>query len=360
MREKDIVRNTIKFNKPKEIPVLMWIDLIRYEMKSRLLREKAYRVIKDRFDKHIIQLMPDGEEIPLCSMEWPKTNEGWRDLMRDWIFGSVWPCGGFVFKKGRLAWAPLENNFTVKAIEKIEFPNPTDPFYLSRAKKRIKDNRDKYLLGFVWYTLFEKMHFLSGFENVFVGPILYKNEFFKLQSKIMDYNLKLIKHWGKLGIDGIFMSDDWGSQTSLLISPQQWREIYKPCYKELFKEIHKGGMDAWLHTCGYSLPIIEDLIDIGLDVINPIQPQANNIEELAEKFGGKICFCGGIDIQKTTVTGSPKDVEREIKNLFDKFGKKFGGGFIPAPCNTILEDTSPENIKAIYDAVDKINVKLPW
>jgi len=357
MNKKEIVKATIEFGKPDEIPILMWIDGLRLEIKSRSYRKEVWNVVKDRFAEHIRQLTPDGEENQCCTLDWPTTDEGWRDQIVGWKYGTVWPVGGFVFRKWRPVYSPLEHDFDV---DKLELPDPNHPLYLSKAEKIIRKNQDKYLLGYVWFTLFEKMHLIAGFENILLGPSQNRDEFLKLRDKIMDFDLKAIKRWLNLGVDGIFMSDDWGTQDQLIIPPDEWREYYKPCYKELFSEIHKGGAHAWLHSCGHVIPIIEDLIEIGLDVLHPIQPNANDLDEIAEKFGGRICFCGGIDIQRTLPYGNPQDVEEEIFHLFDIFGKKFQGGFIPGPSNTIIEDTPVENIRAIYSAVDKINAQLPW
>ena len=356
MTIKEIVKNTIECKKPSELPVLMWVDGIRYEMKSRKLRIEVEKILKKNAFKHIIQVMPDIEEITGMTLDWPKTDTVWRDNIYARKYGAVWQNGGMVFKKFTPIYMPLENDFSLDKINQLELPDPTDPLYLSRAKERIKRNRDKYLLGYIIFTLFEKMHLIAGFSNILEGPYNNKKEFLALRDKIMEFNLKEVDVWKDAGVDGIFIADDWGSQDSLIISLKHWREYYKPCYIELIKKIHHLGMHVWLHSCGHIMPIIEDLIEMGLDVLNPIQPQANNIKEIGKRYHGEICFSGGLDIQQTLVKGSPEDIEKEVIYNFKCLSEDFGGGYIPAPANTILEDTIPENIQAIYDAVNKVNM----
>jgi hypothetical protein len=357
MKPKDVVKATIKFEKPPELPILWWIDGLRLEMRSRKQREAVWDIVKDRYGDHILQLCPDFEELQCCTLDWPKSDKEWRDQLVAFECGGIWPAGGWVFKKLKPMWGPLEKDLDP---DLFDFPDPEDPFYLSKAEKVMEKNRDKYLVGYVWFTLFERMHLMSGFEQILLAPVKQRDAFLRLRDKVMEFNRKGIKRWLDLGIDAVFISDDWGTQDQLLIPVEQWRELYKPCYKEMFDQIHKGGADTWFHTCGCVTPIVEDLIEIGLDVLHPIQAHANDPKELGDKFGGRICFCGGIDAQDTLVYGSPKDVEDHMFQLFDHLCKRFNGGWIPGPMTTIIEDVPVENVKAIYDGLDKLNTNLPW
>ncbi len=357
MDGKRIVKDTIEFKNPEKIPVLMWIDGIRLEMKSRRYRQAVWEVTKGRYSEHLLQLAPDGEENQSVTLDWPRTDVEWRDAIYGWKFGHVMPAGGYVFKQLSPVYSPLAGEFNP---DRVELPDPAHPLYLHRAEEIMESHRDRYLVGLVWLTLFEKMHLISGFDNVFMGPYLFRDRFLKLQDKIMEFNFASVRRWLDAGVDAVFFSDDWGSGNRLMISPEQWRELYKPRYQALIDEVHRGGAHAWFHSCGHILPIVEDLIEIGLDVLHPIQPSANDFRALKERFGGRICFAGGIDVQETLPKGSPDDVNREVATLFDLFARDYGGGLIPGPANTIIDDTPVENIRAIFDAVDRINASLPW
>jgi uroporphyrinogen-III decarboxylase len=357
MKPKDIVKADIEFGKPPELPILWWIDGLRLEMRSRAHRQQVWDIVKNRYNQHIVQMCPDIEELQCCTLDWPKNDQEWRNQMIGWEFGGVWPVGGFTLRKFKPVYGPLEHDLDA---DLIDFPKPEDPLYLSKAEKQVKEHADKYLVGYVWFTVFEKMHLMAGLKNILLAPKKQKDRFLRLRDKIMDFNRRAVKRWLDLGVDAIFISDDWGTQDQLLIPLEQWREFYKPCYKEIIDQSHAGGAHVWLHSCGHVIPIVEDLIEIGLDVLHPIQAHANDPKELADKFGGRICFCGGIDAQDTLINKGPVEVEKEVIFLFDTLCKPFQGGYIPGPMTTIIEDVPVENVRAIYTALDKVNAQLPW
>ena len=141
MTGKQVVMETINCNKPQELPVLMWVDGIRYEIKSKKLRIAVEKILKKNAFKHIIQLCQDKEEVVSVTLEWPDSNIGWRDWLYAHKFGAVWSMGGTVFKDGMPIWSPLENNFTINRINKLEFPDPGDHLYLNKAKRKIEKNQ---------------------------------------------------------------------------------------------------------------------------------------------------------------------------------------------------------------------------
>ena len=102
---------------------------------------------------------------------------------------------------------------------------------------------------------------------------------------------------------------------------------YKPAYKAMFQKVRDGKAHVWMHLCGNISEILPDLVDIGLNVLNPVQPQALDVHALARDFGGRICFNGGIDVQGTMVRGKPEEVKREVHTMVDMFGR-FNGGYI--------------------------------
>gem|GEM_PF-2841421 len=110
-----------------------------------------------------------------------------------------------------------------------------------------------------------------------------------------------------------------------------------------------GGAHVWMHLCGNVTAILPDLIDIGLNVLNPVQPQAMDVRELAREFGGKVCFNGGVDVQGTLVRGTPEDVRREVHKLVSLFGK-FNGGYIGGTSHGVMPETPLDNVIAMYEA----------
>lgn len=156
--------------------------------------------------------------------------------------------------------------------------------------------------------------------------------------------------------EGVFCGDDFGSQTGLLMSPAMWRKYIKPRYRLLIDSIKKHGLVYVHHTCGGVRPIIKDLIELGVDVLNPIQPLAAGMDpaELGEEFGRDLCFYGGIDEQHTLPYGSPEDVRRETRQRIETLGKY--GGYIVSPSHAFQPDTPLENILAVYEEVNAVRL----
>jgi uroporphyrinogen decarboxylase len=151
------------------------------------------------------------------------------------------------------------------------------------------------------------------------------------------------------------IADDYGTQRGLMMSPQMWRVFFAPHLETLADMAHNEGIKVFLHCCGSSREIIPDLIALGIDILNPIQPQAKGMDprDLKAHFGNRLCFHGGIDTQKTLPFGSVNDVKEEVIDRLTIFGKE--GGYILAPVHTIEPDVPLENILALYEAAKKFN-----
>jgi len=214
--------------------------------------------------------------------------------------------------------------------------------------KRIKDNSDKYILVTIYGSHFEKAYFSRGIEN-FLADMAGAPEFArKLLNTIVDKNMVMLDNFLTMEeIDGVLLGSDWGSQQSLLMSPTVWEEMIRPGEQKEYDIIHACGKDVWVHSCGNIESIIPSLIEMGLDVLNPVQPEAMDIAMLKKEFGDKLTFWGGLSTQKTLPFGSPEDVKREARELRDLMGAS--GGFIFSPAQAIQEDVPKENFLALLE-----------
>jgi uroporphyrinogen decarboxylase len=118
---------------------------------------------------------------------------------------------------------------------------------------------------------------------------------------------------------------------------------------KMFRKIRDSGVHVWMHLCGNIRDILPDLVEIGLNVLNPIQPKAMDIKEIAGTFGGKVYFDGGVDVQGTLVEGTPAEVKQEVYMLVDRLGR-FNGGYIGKTSHTIMPETPLDNVIAMYEA----------
>ena len=154
------------------------------------------------------------------------------------------------------------------------------------------------------------------------------------------------------GIDGILLGSDWGSQNDLLMSPSCWREMIAPGEKLEYDLVHRAGLDVWLHSCGDIRKILPDITQMGVDALNPVQPECMDIYELKEKYGNAITFWGGISTQRTLPYGTPEEVAEETRKVTAALSKN--GGYIIAPSQEIQSDVPFENLCALIDTAAKL------
>ncbi|MBA7651944.1 hypothetical protein ES703_59773 [subsurface metagenome] len=241
-----------------------------------------------------------------------------------------------------------------------KFPEPTDKL-LSVIKERGQIEKDNYfLLSLQDFTLFERSWCLRGYENVLMDLYYREKEINYILDGITDFNIEISKKIVKLDIvDGLRTGDDFGTQRGMVMSPEMWRKFFKKRYKKMWEVYKDKNLPVIHHSCGNIVEIIPDLIEIGLDVLTPIQPEAMNPEELSKKFGKELSFLGGISTQNTLPFRLPQDVRNEVINRIKVLGKN--NGYIISPSHEVTSDCKDENfimlIKTIEDyKKGKINI----
>ncbi|MBE6541321.1 MAG: uroporphyrinogen decarboxylase [Ruminococcaceae bacterium] len=217
----------------------------------------------------------------------------------------------------------------------------------------LKENTDAYVLVTIWGSHFEKAYFARGIEN-FLADMAGDPEYAQsLLDMIIRKNLVMLENIVHTpGIDGILLGSDWGSQKDLLMSPESWREMIAPGEQREYDLIHEAGLDVWVHSCGDIRKILPDLTEMGVDVLNPIQPECMDIYELKDKYGDKITFWGGISTQRTLPNGTPEEVALETEKITSYLSKD--GGYIISPSQEIQADVPFENLCAMIDTAMKL------
>ena len=248
--------------------------------------------------------------------------------------------------------SPLSETDDIEIIKK--HPVPTLDLWDFEAYREVLK---KYQGFFIWLNMngcFDLARFTRGTEKFFMDlayePIKADILMDKVNDMAIDFFNKCMEEIGDL-VDGVYLGDDWGTQQGLAISPDMWRKYIKPRYKKLVSLIKSKGLKYCHHTCGGVYPIIRDMIDLGFDVLNPIQPLARDMEagRLSREFGTDISFYGGIDEQQTLPQGTVEDVKNEVFRMMKTLGKY--GGYIVAPSHAFQPDTPIENVLAVYEAV---------
>lgn len=274
--------------------------------------------LKERIGDRSALEYADNDVIEISAPWW-----GWRDLGPDWRQADLPTSRSSVSGRG----------------------NYKDLF---EGLTRLRDNTDKYLLVMIYGSHFEKANFARGIEN-FLADMAGEPEFAKsLLSRIIDRNMVMLENiLGAREIDGVLLGSDWGTQLDLIMSPDTWQEMIRPGEQREYDLIHSYGKDVWVHSCGNVQKVIPSLIDMGLDVLNPVQPEAMDLATLKKEYGDKLTFWGGISTQQALPFGTPEEVKQETRRVRDLMSQ--GGGYILGPAQQIQGDVPADNIVALIE-----------
>ena len=327
MTKRENVRAAIGHRQPERMPYLINLTLEGHKIYDRRLIERYAdaKILKDLKYGRINEMEAASLAIGNCVHSFSPPWWNWRDVPAEY----------------RLSHEPpyyLPNTVGVGNYE---------AFF--EHLNYISENYDAYILISIYGCHFEKAQACRGFEN-FMADIGGEPGYVKkLLKKIIDKNLVMIDNIAASPeIDGILLGSDWGSQASLLMSLDDWDDLIAPGEQAEFDLIKEHGKDVWIHSCGNIAPLLPRLVDMGMQVLNPVQPECMDIFELKDRFGGDITFWGGISTQRTLPYGTPDDVRRETETLIARLGK--GGGLITAPSQEIQVDVPFENLIALIEA----------
>lgn len=254
---------------------------------------------------------------------------------------------------------PLSECESVEDLEKYDFPDPLAIGRWDFAEESVNKYKNDYgIIGDLEACIFELAWNLVGMEK-FMMDLATEEEYIDvLLDKITDFSttcgLKMIE----LGADMIWTGDDLGTQAGMMISPNMWRETFKPRLQKMFATFKEANKDIKIayHSCGAISSIIEELAEIGLDVINPLQPLATGMElgNLYQKYKEKLIFFGAIDVQEVLPNGSIEDVKAEVLRCIN--ATEGGKRYIIAPSHNIQPDTPIENVYAFFQAAKDYGV----
>ncbi|MBN1675797.1 MAG: hypothetical protein JXR37_32435 [Kiritimatiellae bacterium] len=227
------------------------------------------------------------------------------------------------------------------------FPDPGEDYRFERIGGWCADQEGHYRI--IWVgDLWERATFMRGMEHLLLDVALSPAFVAALLQGITQYILGTMRIlFDRFDFEGVALSDDYGSQKALLISPHAWRRLVKPCLAEIYGLARQNGRTVFHHSCGNIVPIIPDLIELGLDILHPIQPEAMDILALKREFGDRLTFCGGVSTQDLLVSGTPDQIRAEVRRLKREMGA--GGGYILEPGITLQADVPPENMVAMID-----------
>ncbi len=366
---------TLHHEAPDRVPILLGTS------NTTSMKMPAYRRLKERLgieaeDRYLYDwpelgtAMPDEETLHRLHSD----ARGVLDRFPDWVyrqnrdrpphspFRDDWQTGSVEIEPG--VWYPgIHPMGQITAMEELEnwaWPDADDPTRFAHVRaqaKRLREETDYAVIGTPWLLFpFERAHALQGLDR-FLMNMAMDPEFARcLLEKIASVCRRLMGHFlqeaGDM-LDIIKIGDDLGSQSGLMISPRMYRSILKPIHADFIRFIKKRTRaKVFFHSDGDVFDLIPDFIEIGIDILNPIQTSAgkmSNLTELKKRYGKQLTFCGAVDTQYFLPHGSAEEVKKEVRRVVEIMSP--GGGYLLSPVHTILADTPPQNILAMVEAV---------
>ncbi|MBU2536150.1 MAG: uroporphyrinogen decarboxylase family protein [Chloroflexota bacterium] len=256
-----------------------------------------------------------------------------------------------------LVKCPLSGPITIQDIINFPWPDPTDPGYTRGLRERLlylRENTDYAIVLRLPVPFVHTTQFVRGFEDWFTDLAVDKKLAGALFDAAVEHNTavaaEILKAGGDLA-DVVAFSEDLGFQNGLIVSPELYRELFKPRHKKYFDMVKKHtSAFIHLHSCGSIYKLIPDLIELGVDVLNPVQVAARDMDssKLAAEFGHRLSFWGGIDSQTVLPKGTADDVKAEVRRCISDLAP--GGGYIVGAVHNIQPDVPVANILAMYEA----------
>ena len=234
-------------------------------------------------------------------------------------------------------------------LKNFRLPDSDFPGLRELYSSFVESNQERFRVASIGFSLFERAWTLRGFEQLLVDMLEAPAFVHELLDCITEFNLAQIDLALAYDIDGMRFGDDWGSQAGLIMGPALWREFIKPRINRMYEHVHQQHRLVMIHCCGDVKEILPDLVEVGVNIFNPFQPEVMDIFQTKQRYHNQLSFFGGISVQRLLPLGTPEEVRRETRRLLSTLGK--GGGYIASPSHDIPVDVPPENMAAMIEVL---------
>ena len=330
-----LVEKTLNFDSPARIPRDPWT------LKWARLH------YPDDLDRITARFPADLATAPAC-LRTPLKTSG-----LDWELGSYvdeWGCDFTNIQRGVIGEVKAPRLARWEDLEQLQEPWEKLSVDVEQVNAFCRSS-ERYVLAGTCPRPFERLQFLRGSENLYYDLGEERPEFFALLEKVHAFFTREMELWAGTAVDALNMMDDWGAQDRLLISPRQWRKIFKPLYKTYVEIAHSHGKKIFMHSDGYIQDIYPDLVEIGVDALNS-QLFCMDIERLGADFGGKITFWGEIDRQHLLPHATRAEIDAAVRRVYRAL---YRGGGVIAECE-FGTGANPENVWQVYQSWEEVHV----
>lgn len=374
MTSRDRVLDAINLKKPDIIPADMGstnctsISKFSYDkLKKKLgILNKSDRFLMEKFninrvDEEVLQILNIDTRGIIGKLEaYPKTIINEKTFYDHFGVKYFMPENGLYYD---IVENPLAKMKSLEEIKEYQWPNPINKKFVEGLKneaKRLHQENQYAIVGDVNDSgIFEPSWYLRGFENFLYDLSMNPEISLYIMEKMLEFQKKRYAYFlSEVGeyLDIVFVGDDLATSNSTLISPKMYRSMIKPLQKDYFTFLKKHTKAKLMyHSCGNIGPFLNDLIEIGIDILNPIQVNAMgmDIDWLKKEFGEKLCFWGGIDTSKILPSGTVKEVIQEVKRVVKILGPN---GYVGCAVHDIQADVPAENIIAMFQTFKSIRI----
>ena len=308
-----------------------FLDYLENDMRYAYTMDEVGCYLQD--EELISQAVKDGFAIRDTSREYAYTDG----------FGITWDAGA-------VGQRPLSHGKSWEELKEFKMPDPHKPgmFYDFDHKVPYFREKDYAYYAVQYYGPLEKFENIRGFENAMMDFYLEEDNTEELLDKIADYRVELAKEICARGVVFGHGGDDYGTQTGPLISLETWRRFIKPRLARIYKVYKDHGLPVLHHSCGDCTAFIDDLIEIGVDALHPIQASCIDIHKLYQRYGNRIVYYGGFDNQSIMECGTPEDIRNSVKDTIQTLGQQ--GRMVCCCCN-IMMDVPFENFESLMDSI---------
>lgn len=329
MTRREVVIDVLNFRKPAYVP---WSADLTIDCADRLRSFLGVQDVNTFLTPHFLTVFPkihDFEQIG-------------EHLFRD-HYGTVWNR-----EIDKDIGIPVDCPLKEPTLKGYTFPEPANPKWYEGIREKLASADGKFTRFAIGFSLYERAWSLRGTENFLMDMIECPEFVEELLDAICRHNLELIRAADDFDLDCIHFGDDYGSQRGLIMGLALWRKFIKPRLAAMYKAAGQGGRFVSQHSCGCVQELFDDLVDMGLNMFNPFQPEVMDVFEYKRKYHGRLSFHGGLSVQKTLPFGTAQEVADLTHRLLEA-GQQ--GGYVLAPSHAMPADVPPENIVAMMEVL---------